>query len=77
MPKKAKRARKRRVSAREFTNEFTKIVSGHLAKLPAGEQSKRIRAAERAALRRFRAASATTRGSADTRPIALSARTRE
>ena len=75
MPKKTKQTRKKRISAREFTNEFTKIVGGHLAKLPAAEQTKRLRAAERVLLRRSRAASATTRESDDTRPTALSART--
>jgi hypothetical protein len=77
MPRKAKRARKRRISAREFTKEFTKIVGDRLAKLPAAEQTKRIRAAERVLLRHSRVASSTARGPDDTRPTALSARTRE
>jgi hypothetical protein len=77
MPKKAKQARKKRISAREFTNEFTKIIGSHLANLPPAEQTKRLRAAERVLLKRSRAASSTTRGSDDTHPTALSARTRE
>ncbi len=39
-----------RISAREFSDRFTKTVSRHLSTLPAEEQDKRIKNAERTAL---------------------------
>jgi len=44
MPKKAQR-----MSAREFSDRFTEIVSRHFATLPPKEQDKRAKNAERAA----------------------------
>ena len=40
----------RRISAREFSSRFTKIVSRHLSALPPAEQDKRNKNAERAAM---------------------------
>lgn len=74
--KKTKSPAAKRISATKFSAEFTKIVSGHLARLSPDEQDKRIRAAHRKASR-VRAVSSTTREAADTRDLRLSARTRE
>ena len=38
------------ISAKEFSSQFTKIVSRHLSALPPEEQDKRIKKAERAAI---------------------------
>ena len=75
LAKKAKK--KRKVSAREFSKRFTRIVAAHLSTLPPDEQDRRIRAAERVATTRCRGVSATTRGVAETQRIHLAARTRE
>jgi hypothetical protein len=50
-----------RISAKEFSSQFTKIVSRHLSTLPPEEQDKRIKNAERAALGANRAERPTTR----------------
>jgi hypothetical protein len=42
--------KRQRVSAREFSNQFTKIVFRHLSALPPEEQDKHIKNAKRAAL---------------------------
>ena len=42
--------KRRRISAREFSSRFTKIVARHLSALPHEEQDKRIRDAERTVL---------------------------
>jgi hypothetical protein len=39
-----------RINAKEFSSQFTKIVSRHLSALPPEEQDKRIKKAERAAI---------------------------
>ena len=72
MPKK-----RQRISAREFSNRFTKIVSGHLAALPGEEQDKRIKSAERAAVVATHAERPTTRRVEETRAIPLLSRTHE
>jgi len=69
--------KRRRISAREFSDRFTKIVSRHLSALPAEEQDKRIKNAERAALAASRAERPTTRRVEETRAIPLLSRTRE
>jgi hypothetical protein len=66
-----------RISAREFSNRFTKIVSRHLSTLPPEEQDTRIKNAERAALAASRAERPTTRTIEETRPIPLLSRTHE
>ncbi|HUA01226.1 MAG TPA: hypothetical protein VMB02_12915 [Candidatus Aquilonibacter sp.] len=76
MAKKTKKSAKRKISADEFSAEFTKLVSNHLAALPADEQDKRIRAAHRR-VSRSRGASSTAREAADTPATRLSARTHE
>ena len=68
---------KKRISAREFSQEFTEIVAGHLATLPAEEQERRIRSAQRVVISRLRGASATKQGAAETRRTPLAAHTRE
>lgn len=72
MPRKRKR-----ISAREFSNRFTKIVSRHLPALGPEEQDKRIRSAERTALGASRAERPTTRRVEETRAIPLLSRSRE
>jgi hypothetical protein len=72
MPRKRKR-----ISAREFSNRFTKIVSRHLSALRPEEQDKRIRNAERTALGASRAERPTTRRVEETRAIPLLSRSRE
>ncbi|MFZ0962161.1 MAG: hypothetical protein WAO35_14770 [Terriglobia bacterium] len=72
MPKK-----RRRISASEFSNRFTKIVSRHLSALPPEEQDKRIKNAERTSLSANRAERPTTRRVEETRAIPLLSRTHE
>ena len=72
-----KKSTKRKISAREFNKEFTKIVAGHLETLPTEEQDRRIRSAHRVVVNRFRGASSTKRGADETRLTPLAARTRE
>ena len=72
-----KKSTKKKISAREFNTEFTKIIAGHLATLPAEEQDRRIRSAHRVVANRFRGASSTKRGADETRLTPLAARTRE
>jgi hypothetical protein len=72
MPKK-----RQRISAGEFSDRFTKIVSRHLSGLPPGEQDERIKNAERTALCASRAERPTTRRVEETRVIPLLSRTRE
>jgi len=68
-----KMSRKRqRISASEFSNRFTKIVSRHLSALPAEEQDKRIKNAERTVLAASRAERPTARRVEETRAIPLS-----
>ena len=55
----AKRSPREKVSAREFSSEFTEIIAGHLATLPLEEQDRRIRSAHRVVVNRFRGASST------------------
>ena len=76
MAKKTKKSTKK-ISAREFSKEFTNIVAGHLATLPVEEQDRRIRSAHRVVVNRFRGTSSTKRGSDDTRQTPLAARTHE
>ena len=73
LAKKSNPAKKRKISAREFSGEFAKIVSGYLSKFTPEEQDKRIRSATRVAIRGSRASSAKARGVADTRPSPRSA----
>ena len=72
MPKKAQR-----MSAREFSDRFTEIVSRHLATLPPEEQDKRVKNAERAARGINRAERPTTRRVEEIRPSPLRFRTHE
>jgi hypothetical protein len=72
-----KKSIKKRLSSREFSQEFTKIVAGHLESLPIEEQDRRIRAAHRVIVTRFRGAASTKQGVAETRQTPLAARTRE
>ncbi len=73
-----KMAKKRsRISAKEFSNRFTKIVSRHLSALPPGEQDKLIKNAERTALGASRAERPTTRRVEETQAIPLLSRTHE
>ena len=65
------------ISAREFSNRFTKIVSRHLSALSSEEQDKRIRNAERTALGASRAELPTSPRVEETRAIPLLSRTRE
>ena len=44
-----------RISAKEFSSRFTKIISGHLSALPPGEQDTRLKNAEDVALAASRA----------------------
>jgi transposase len=69
--------KRRRMSAREFSTRFTKIVSRHLSALPAEEQEKRIRAAARTAHRLTRAERPTARTVEETPAIPLLSRSRE
>lgn len=77
MPKKTKRARKRKISDREFANQFTKIVSSHLATLSTDEQDKRISNATRTVVSGRRACVPTKQGVHDTDRVALAARSHE
>src|SRR5713101_7370664 len=61
LTKKSRKSKKRRISAREFKEEFTRIVGSHLAALPPEEKDRRIRAAHRLVTSRSRGASATGR----------------
>jgi hypothetical protein len=67
----------KRISVREFSSRFTGIVSRHLSTLPAEEQDRRIKNAERVALAASRAERPTTRRVEETRAIPLLSRTRE
>jgi hypothetical protein len=67
----------KRISTREFSKRFTKIVSRHLSALPPEEQDKRITSAERTALSANRAERPTTCRVEETRPIPLLSRSRE
>jgi hypothetical protein len=69
--------KRQRISAREFSNRFTKIVSRHLSALPPEEQDKCIKNAERTVLGASRAERPTTRRVEETRAIPLLSRTRE
>jgi hypothetical protein len=69
--------KRKRISASEFSDRFTKIVSRHLSVLPPAEQDKRIKNAERAAIAASRAERPTTRRVEETRAIPLLSRTRE
>jgi hypothetical protein len=69
--------KRKRITAREFSSRFTKIVSRHLSTLPAEEQDKRVKKAERAALGASRAEHPTTRRVEETRAIPLLSRTPE
>jgi len=64
--------KRQRISASEFSNRFTKIVSRHLSALPAEEQDKRIKNAERTVLAASRAERPTARRVEETRAIPLS-----
>jgi len=66
-----------RISAKEFSDRFTKIVSRHLAALPLEEQDKRIENAARVAHGVSRGERPTTRIVEETRPTPLQYRTRE
>ncbi len=72
-----KKSTKKKISAREFDAEFTKIISGHLVTLPTEEQDRRIRSAHRVVVNRFRGASSTSQAADETRSTPLAARTRE
>ena len=75
---KAEMSKKRqRISASEFSDRFTKIVSRHLAALPREEQDRRIKNAGRAAQGASRAGRSTTRIVEETRAIPLRYRTHE
>lgn len=52
-------SKKRQISAKEFSRRFTDIVCEHLTTLAPQEQAKRIREAERQALKYCRGASST------------------
>jgi len=69
--------KRRRINAREFSDQFTKIVSRHLGALPPEEQDKRIRNAERVAHGASRAERPTTRRVEETRVTPLLSRTHE
>ena len=69
--------KRQRISTREFSKQFTKIVSRHLSTLPADEQDKRIKNAEHAAMAANRAERPTTRTVEETQAIPLLSRTRE
>jgi hypothetical protein len=77
MAKKSKNTRTRKLSADEFAEEFTEIVSGYIAGLPAAEQTKRIRAAKRVVTAGSRVASPRAPVISDTPRTARAARTRE
>jgi hypothetical protein len=66
-----------RMSAREFSSRFTKIVSHHLGALPPEEQDRRIKKAERTAVAASHAERPTARRVEETRAIPLLSRTRE
>ena len=66
-----------RMSASEFSERFTKIVSRHLGTLPPEEQDKRIETAERAALGATHVERPTARRVEETRAIPLLSRTHE
>jgi hypothetical protein len=74
--KSKKKSAKKKISAREFNKDFTRIIAGHLVTLPAEEQDRRIRSAHRVVVSRFRGASSTKRGADETRQTPLAARTR-
>jgi len=67
----------KRISAREFSRRFTKIVSRHLSTLSPEEQDRRIRNAERTALSANRVERPTPRRVEETRAIPLLSRSRE
>ncbi len=65
------------ISAREFSDGFTEIVSRHLARLPPKEQDRRIKNAERAATRVSRAERPITHRVEEIRPNPLRCRIHE
>ncbi len=69
--------KRKRITAREFSSRFTKIVSRHLSALPTGEQERRIRNAEHTALSGNRAEHPTGRRVEETRAIPPSPRSRK
>jgi hypothetical protein len=69
--------KRKRITAREFSSRFTKIVSRHLSALPTGEQERRIKNAARTALGASRAEHPTSCRVEETRAIPLLSRSRE
>jgi len=69
--------KRQRISAREFSDRFTKMVSRHLSTLPPEEQDKRIKKAERAAIAANRAERPIIHKVEETQAIPLLSRTRE
>jgi hypothetical protein len=69
--------KRQRISASEFSERFTKIVSRHLSAMPGAEQDRRIKKAERAVLAANRAERPTTRRVEEIRAIPLLSRTHE
>jgi len=77
MSNKSKSVRKRKISDKGFADQFTKIVSAHLASLPPDEQDKRIQRATRTVTNGRRASVSTKTGASDTGQVAHAARSRE
>jgi hypothetical protein len=71
MPKKSGR-----ISAREFSIQFTKVVSRHLSALPPAEQDKHIKDAKRATMATSRVERPATRRVEEIQAIPLLSRTR-
>jgi transposase len=69
--------KRQRLCAREFSSQFTKIVSRHLSTLPVEEQDQRIKKAERTAVSATGAERPTVRRVAETRTTPLRYRTHE
>jgi hypothetical protein len=69
--------KRQRLSASEFSDRFTRIVSRRLSALTPDEQDKRIEKAGHAAIPASRAGRPTTRRVEETRAIPLLSRTRE
>ena len=69
--------KRKRISAREFSTRFTKIVSRHLSTLPPEEQDRRLRNAARTALGASRADRPTTRRVEETQTTPPLSRIRE
>ena len=68
--------KRQRISASEFSNRFTEIVSRHLSALPPEEQDKRIKKAEGVALTATRAERPTTRRVEETWAVPLLSQSR-